>query len=226
MLHLPKTRASLVEFLWGTSPNPLQWRVQCTRTDSWGSSCSCCFQAFKQPLFSVPHLIPGASLIAQSVKSLPAMQETWVWFLGQEGEGNGNPLQYSCLKNPMDGGAWQATFDGVTRVRHNLVTKPPPPYPWASLVAQSVKNLPAMRETWVWSLGWKDPLEEDMATHSSILAWRIPMDRGAWQAAVHGVARSWTWLTEQLSTAPYPCLYWHLESTIAQPLSSFVGHIA
>ena len=43
-----------------------------------------------------------------------------------------------------------------------------------SLVAQTVKNPPAMRETWVRSLGWKDPLEEKMATHSSILAWRIP----------------------------------------------------
>ena len=43
-----------------------------------------------------------------------------------------------------------------------------------SLVAQMVKNLPAMRETWVQSLGWKDSLEEGMATHSSILAWRIP----------------------------------------------------
>ena len=51
---------------------------------------------------------------------------------------------------------------------------------WASLVAQTVKNLPAMWETWVWSLGWEDPLEEGMATHSSILAWRIPMDSGAW----------------------------------------------
>ena len=60
---------------------------------------------------------------------------------------------------------------------------------WASLVAQLVKNPPAMRETWVWSLGWEDPLEEGIATHSSILAWRIPMDRGAWQAIVHGVAR-------------------------------------
>ena len=45
---------------------------------------------------------------------------------------------------------------------------------WASLGAQTVKNLPAMRETWVRSLGWEDPLEECMATHSSILAWRIP----------------------------------------------------
>ena len=60
------------------------------------------------------------------------------------------------------------------------------------LVAQMVKNLPAMRETWVQSLGWDDPLEEDMATHSSILAWRIPMDRGACQAIVQGVAKSWT----------------------------------
>ena len=46
-------------------------------------------------------------------------------------------------------------------------------YSWASLVAQLVKNLPAMRETWVRSLGWEDPLEKGKATHSSILAWRI-----------------------------------------------------
>jgi len=44
----------------------------------------------------------------------------------------------------------------------------------ASLMAQTIKNLPAVWETWVHSLGWKDPLEEGMATHSSILAWRIP----------------------------------------------------
>ena len=47
-------------------------------------------------------------------------------------------------------------------------------YMWASLVAQLVKNLPAMWETWVRSLGWGDPLEKGKATHSSILAWRIP----------------------------------------------------
>ena len=44
----------------------------------------------------------------------------------------------------------------------------------AGSVAQTVKNLPAMQETWVQSLGWEDPLEEEMAAHSSILAWRIP----------------------------------------------------
>ena len=55
---------------------------------------------------------------------------------------------------------------------------------WVSMVAQTVKNPPVMQETWVQSLGWEDPLEEGLATHSSILAWRIPMDRGAWQAPV------------------------------------------
>ena len=62
----------------------------------------------------------------------------------------------------------------------------------AILVTQTVKNPPAMRETWVRSLGWEDPLEEGMANHSSILAWRIPMDRGTWWATVHGVAKSQT----------------------------------
>ena len=63
---------------------------------------------------------------------------------------------------------------------------------WASWVAQMVKNLPAVWETWVQSLGWEDPLEEGMATYSSMLAWRIPMDRGACWATVHGVAKSQT----------------------------------
>ena len=63
-------------------------------------------------------------------------------------------------------------------------------YSWTSLVAQLVKNPPTMQETWVPSLGWEYLLEEGMATHSSILAWRIPMDRGAWWAIVHGVAKN------------------------------------
>ena len=47
-----------------------------------------------------------------------------------------------------------------------------------------------MQETWVQALGWEDPLEEGMATHSIILAGRIPMDRGAWQATIHAVAKN------------------------------------
>ena len=62
----------------------------------------------------------------------------------------------------------------------------------ASLAAQMVKNLLAMQETQVQSLSREDSLEEGMATHSSILAWRIPMGREAWRAIVHGVTESQT----------------------------------
>ena len=62
------------------------------------------------------------------------------------------------------------------------------------------ENLPAMQETWVRFLGQEYPLEKEMATHSSILAWRIPMDRGAWQTTVHGVVRVW----HDLTTKPPP----------------------
>ena len=63
-------------------------------------------------------------------------------------------------------------------------------------MAQMVNNLPAVWETWDLSLGWEDPLEEGMATHSSILAWRIPMDGGAWWTTLHGVTKSWTQLSD------------------------------
>ena len=62
-------------------------------------------------------------------------------------------------------------------------------------MAQMVKDPPAMQDTWVQSLGWEDPLKEGMATHSSILAWRILMDRGAWWATGHGVAKNRTQLS-------------------------------
>ena len=71
-------------------------------------------------------------------------------------------------------------------------------YSWASPLAQMVNNPPAMRETWVRSLGWEDLLEKGMGTHFSILTWRIPMDRGVWEATIHSVPKSRTWL-KQLS---------------------------
>ena len=97
------------------------------------------------------------------------------------GGGHGNPLQYSSVENPHG----QRGLVGYSPWGHKEsdTTKQ-----LTTLLAQTVKNLPAMRETWVRSLGWEDPLEEGMATHSSILAWRIPMDRGAWWATVLGVA--------------------------------------
>ena len=65
----------------------------------------------------------------------------------------------------------------------------------ASLVAQTVKNLPAVQETQDQSLGREDALEKRMAPHFSIPAWRIPMDRGAWRATIHGVTKRQTQLS-------------------------------
>ena len=79
------------------------------------------------------------------------------------GEGNGTPLQYSCLENPMDGGAWWAAVHGVAKSRIRL--------------SDFTFHFHA--------------LEKEMATHSSILAWRIP-GMGAWWAAVYGVTQSQT----------------------------------
>ena len=70
-------------------------------------------------------------------------------------------------------------------------------FPRAFLVAQMVKNPPAMQETLVRFLGQEDPLEKGLPTRSSILAWRILMDRGAWQATVQGITKS----QARLSTA-------------------------
>ena len=101
------------------------------------------------------------------------------------GEGNGNPLQCSCLENPRDGGTWWAAVYGVAQGRTRLkrlsssstrskTTREVLEVKQASLVAQTVKNLPAMQETQVLSLGQEGPLEKGMTTHSSILAWRMP----------------------------------------------------
>ena len=98
-------------------------------------------------------------------------------------EGNGNLLQYSCLENSMDRGAWWATIYGVAHFREGwgregrceeMGEPTGQSVKSASLVAQLVKNSPAMWETWVRSLGWEEPLEKGKATHSNILAWRIP----------------------------------------------------
>ena len=100
---------------------------------------------------------------------------------------------------------------------------------WTSLEAQTAKNLPAIQETQVWSLGWEDPLEKGMAIQSTILAWRIPwteepgeshgqgslenpMGRGAWRATVHGVTESD--MTERLT---HTHTYWQASSLPLAP---------
>ena len=107
--------------------------------------------------------------MAQLVKNPPAMQETWVQSLSWEdplGEHNSWRIQYSGLENSMD-----CIGNGVAKRWTRLIDFH---YPLSTLVAQMVKNLPAVRETQVQSLGRENPLEEAMAIHSCILAWKMP----------------------------------------------------
>ena len=121
-----------------------------------------------------------ASLLAQLVKNLPAVQETWVWSQGRE-----DPLEKEMASHASTL-AWKIPWTeepgglqpmGSQRVRHDWVTSLSLSLfiVYLGLSDDSVvKNPPAMQEMWVRSLGWEDGLEEDMATHSSIPAWRVP----------------------------------------------------
>ena len=105
-------------------------------------------------------------------KDLPTMRETWVWSVGWE-----DPLEKGkAIHSNIQ--AWRIPWTVIEsqRVWHKWATFTFTHFSinsWASLVAQMVKNLPAVWETWVRSLSWEDPLQEGMTTHSSILAWRI-----------------------------------------------------
>ena len=98
------------------------------------------------------------------------------------GGGHSNPLQCPCLEKPMDRGAWTVTIRRVTQSQTRLKQlSTARPWNWqnftphrTSLVDQTVKHLPALRETEVRSLGWEDALEKAMATHFSTLAWKMP----------------------------------------------------
>ena len=94
-------------------------------------------------------------------------------------------------------------------------------------MAQRIKNPPAMQETqkmWVQSLGWEDPLEEEMATHSRILAWENPIDRGTWWATVHRVGKSQTqgWAMKHTHLSIYPLVVYHLSISISVSASGRV----
>ena len=137
--------------------------------------------------------------MAQMVKRLPTMLETPVRSLGWEVPLEKKMATHSSIlawKIPWMEEPSRLQSTGLQRVGHNWATSlhfnlqfqgqfiPISLRPIlrivatyaiaASLVAQMVKNLPAMQETWMHSLGWEDPLEEEMATHSSVFAWRIP----------------------------------------------------
>ena len=132
-------------------------------------------------MFSQTTTVRG-SLVAQLVKNPPAVQETWVRSLGWEDPLEKGTATHSSIlawripwttghvvtKSQTQLNKFVETVDGIKMFR-----------PHTTLRAQLVKNLLAMWETWVQSLGWEDPLEKGSATHSSILAWRV-----------HGVAKS------------------------------------
>ena len=114
------------------------------------------------------------------------------------GEGNGTPLQYSCLENPTDGGAWQAAVHGV---------------------AKSQTRLSDFTFTFHFHA-----LEKEMATHSSVLAWRILGTGGAWWAAVYGVTQSQPRL-KRLSSSSFinKCTNMYVESRKLLQMNLFTG---
>ena len=126
----------------------------------------------------------GASGKEPTCQCRRCKRETWVWSLGQEDpleEGMVTHFSILAWRIPMDRGAWWATVHWVAKSQTRLSS-------WTELN---------------WSLGveiWQnwvltDLMEKVMTTHSSIFAWRIPMDRGAWWATVHGVTKSPRWLS-------------------------------
>ena len=128
-------------------------------------------------------------LVAQLVKNPPAVWESWVPSLlilfPAEPHSSQKLIKISQQWHELDEA--QAGIKTATRNINNLR------YAGTSLVAQLVKNLPAMWETWVWSLGWKDPLEFEMATHFSILVWRIPQT--VWYMGLLRVGQDWVTFT-------------------------------
>ena len=145
-------------------------------------------------LFNVIHLILilKSSLIVQLVKNPPAIQKTLVQFLGQEDlVKKGQATHSSILGFPCGSADKESAHNaGDLGSIPGLGRSPgegkgqPVQYSWASHMAQLVKNPPAMWETWVRCLGWEDHLEKGKATHSSILAQRIP-----WTVQIMGSQR-------------------------------------
>ena len=132
------------------------------------------------------------SWLAQTVKHLPAVRKTWVQSLGWE-----DPLEKEMATHSSTL-AWKVPWTeepgglqpmGSQRVGHHWMSS------LSLFMAHMVKNLPAVQETWIPSLGREDPLEKGMASHSSILAWRISQTEEPAGATVHGLKKSQTWLS-------------------------------
>ena len=124
----------------------------------WQNPVSLWTALFCAPWPNLP-VIPGISWLATFSFQSSIMKRTSFWGVNSE-------MSCRSSQNHSSPGSGRSAGEGIGY---------PLQYSWASLVAQLVKNLPAVWETWVQSLGWKDPLEKGMATHSSFLAWRIPL---------------------------------------------------
>ena len=146
-----------------------------TKSQTWLSNWTE-LMVWRRQCHPTPVLLPGKSHGRRSLVGSPwgrwesDMTERLPFHfpLSYIGEGNGTPLQCSCLKNPRDGGAWWAAVYGVAQSRTRL-----------KRLSSSIAGL----------------LEKDMAPHSSIPAWRSLMDRGDWRATVYGVTQSWRQLS-------------------------------
>ena len=106
--------------------------------------------------------------MAQLVKNLPATRATWDQSLFQE-----HPLE-KIKATHSSIPAWRISWTSPWGRKEYMTEQLSLSLFWTSLMAQPVRSLPAMQEIWIWSLGWEDPLEKEMATHSSILVWNIP----------------------------------------------------
>ena len=122
----------------------------------------------------------------------------WLWTWGFPGSSAGKESTCNagdCRSRRFNPWVWKIPWR-----RDRL----PTPYSWAALVAQLVKNPPAMWETWVWSLGWKDPLEKGKASHSRVLAWRIPRIEESGGLSTMGSQR----IRHKWATNPFTWLPW------------------
>ena len=128
----------------------------------------------------------------QSLESPSTNYKTPAWFIGFPGSSAGKESTCNAGDSGLSPGLGRSSREGIGYPLQNSCT---------SLVAQLVKNPSTIWETWVWSLGWEDPLK-GTATHSSILAWRIQ-----WTVIVHGVAKSWTQLND--FTLSWFLLFWN-----------------
>ena len=168
-------------------PQAHEWRSHLQWQASWifrWSPSQPSFDWFRTPLETTQQLTPVTCRLCQAHRINDRTQNTPQ---GPPGGSAGKESACNAGDPSSIPGSGRSPGEG---------TAYPLQYSWASLVAQTIKNVPAMRETCAWSLNWDNSLEKGMATHFTMLVWRIPTDRGAWRATVHGVSKNQTWLSD------------------------------